>query len=113
MLIILGAETVAHIRENGRLTILFHAFEGPPRIVRLYGKGQSILGTPPHILLMVGTGFFYELGSPEYEALITPENRLAGSRAVIGMDITKVGTVSDPYHLTILDHVHQLNLYCP
>ena len=36
----LGAETVAHIRENGRVTILFHAFEGPARIVRLYGKGQ-------------------------------------------------------------------------
>jgi hypothetical protein len=34
-----GAETVSHIRENGRVTILFHAFEGPARIVRLYGKG--------------------------------------------------------------------------
>ena len=35
-----AAETVAHIRENGRVTILFHAFEGPARIVRLYGKGK-------------------------------------------------------------------------
>lgn len=36
-----GVETISHIRENQRMTILFNAFEGPPRIVRLYGKGQS------------------------------------------------------------------------
>ena len=36
-----GAETIAHIRENGRVTVLFNAFDGPPRILRLYGKGQS------------------------------------------------------------------------
>lgn len=40
--LILGAETASHIRENGRITILLHAFEGPARIVRLYGKGPSI-----------------------------------------------------------------------
>lgn len=34
-----GIETVSHIRENGRLTIMFCAFEGPPRIVRLFGTG--------------------------------------------------------------------------
>jgi len=38
-----GAETVSHIRENGRVTILFHAFDGPARIVRLYGKGIHAL----------------------------------------------------------------------
>ncbi|PPQ81807.1 hypothetical protein CVT25_013643 [Psilocybe cyanescens] len=88
-----GAETVAHIRENGRITILFHAFEGPARIVRLYGKG-----------------FFYELGTPEYEALVTSEQRLAGSRAVIGMDVTKVGTTCGyavPYY-QFLSHRTQL-----
>jgi hypothetical protein len=35
-----GIETVAHIRENGRLTIMFCAFEGPAMILRLYGKGR-------------------------------------------------------------------------
>lgn len=35
-----GIETVAHIRENGRATILFNAYKGPPRITRLYGKGS-------------------------------------------------------------------------
>lgn len=38
-----GAETIAHIRENGRVTVLFNAFDGPPRILRLYGKGQLSL----------------------------------------------------------------------
>ncbi|KDR70181.1 hypothetical protein GALMADRAFT_144857 [Galerina marginata CBS 339.88] len=88
-----GAETVAHIRENGRLTILFHAFEGPARIVRLYGKG-----------------FFYELGSPEYEALVGTERRLPGSRAVIGLDILKVGTTCGyavPYY-QFISHRTQL-----
>lgn len=37
-----GNETISHIYEpgNGRLTILFEAFEGPPRILRLFGKGK-------------------------------------------------------------------------
>jgi hypothetical protein len=37
-----GAETIAHLRENGRLVIMFCAFEGPPQIVRLYGMGEVI-----------------------------------------------------------------------
>ncbi|NUO90149.1 MAG: pyridoxamine 5'-phosphate oxidase family protein, partial [Dermatophilaceae bacterium] len=32
-----GAETIAHLRENGRVTLMFCAFEGPPNIVRLHG----------------------------------------------------------------------------
>jgi hypothetical protein len=35
-----GIETVAHIRENGRITIMFCAFEGPAMILRLYGRGS-------------------------------------------------------------------------
>ena len=43
-----GNETISHLYEsgNGRITILFEAFEGPPRIVRLYGKGASYFRTP-------------------------------------------------------------------
>lgn len=36
-----GAETIAHLRENGRITFLFCAFEGPAKILRLYGRGES------------------------------------------------------------------------
>jgi hypothetical protein len=37
-----GAETAAHVRENGRIVIMFCAFEGPPKIVRLHGRGTLI-----------------------------------------------------------------------
>ena len=37
-----GAETIAHVRENGRITIMFCAFEGPPLILRIYGRGHVI-----------------------------------------------------------------------
>ena len=37
-----GIETVAHIRENGRITIMFCAFEGPAMILRLYGRGSVL-----------------------------------------------------------------------
>lgn len=37
-----GVETIAHLRENGRITLMFCAFEGPPRIVRLHGQGEVL-----------------------------------------------------------------------
>lgn len=38
-----GVETIAHLRDNGRITFLFWAFEGPPKLVRLYGRGEVVL----------------------------------------------------------------------
>jgi hypothetical protein len=38
-----GVETIAHLRDNGRITFLFCAFEGPPKLVRLYGRGEAVL----------------------------------------------------------------------
>jgi hypothetical protein len=37
-----GVETIAHLRENGRITIMLCAYAGPPRIVRIYGHGEAI-----------------------------------------------------------------------
>jgi len=37
-----GAETIAHVRENGRIAFMFCAFEGPPRILRLHGRGAIV-----------------------------------------------------------------------
>jgi Pyridoxamine 5'-phosphate oxidase len=37
-----GAETIAHLRENGRIVIMFCAFDGPPRVVRLHGRGTVL-----------------------------------------------------------------------
>lgn len=57
-----GNETSAHLEENGRITLLFCAFEGPPKIVRLYGTGATVLTTDarwselaPHFELLPGT----------------------------------------------------------
>ena len=38
-----GAETAAHIRENGRIIVMFCAFDGPPKIVRLHGRARIIV----------------------------------------------------------------------
>ncbi|GAW07933.1 pyridoxamine phosphate oxidase [Lentinula edodes] len=70
-----GVETISHLRENGRITILFNAFVGPPRIARLFGKGSV-----------------YEFGTTEYNELLPPDVRNPGSRAVIIVDVEKVGT---------------------
>ncbi|HEV2812950.1 MAG TPA: pyridoxamine 5'-phosphate oxidase family protein [Solirubrobacteraceae bacterium] len=48
-----GAETVAHLRENGRIVVMLCAFEGPPRIVRFHGTGEVVF-----------------VGDPRYEALL-------------------------------------------
>ena len=37
-----GAETIAHLRENGRIVVMLCAFDGPPRIVRLHGTGEVL-----------------------------------------------------------------------
>lgn len=42
-----GNETSAHLRENGRITLMFCAFDGPPRILRLYGQGRTLLPSAP------------------------------------------------------------------
>lgn len=76
-LLLAGVETISHLRENGRITIMFCAFEGAARISRLFG-----------------TGTVYEFGTPEYFDLIPPEKRLPGSRAAIVIDVYKASTVS-------------------
>ena len=37
-----GVETIAHLKENGRITLMFCAFEGPALIVRLHGRGEVV-----------------------------------------------------------------------
>ena len=37
-----GAETIAHLRDNGRIVVMLCDFEGPPRIVRLHGRGTVL-----------------------------------------------------------------------
>ena len=44
-----GAETVAHIRENQRITLMWCAFDGPPRIVRVHGHGEVVALDDPRV----------------------------------------------------------------
>src|SRR3954463_1143408 len=37
-----GAETIAHLRDNGRICLMFCSFEGAPRILRLHGRGEYV-----------------------------------------------------------------------
>src|SRR5215204_4767528 len=48
-----GAETIAHIRENGRIVVMFCAFQGPPRILRLHGRGEVVLPEDPRFAELV------------------------------------------------------------
>jgi hypothetical protein len=53
-----GAETIAHIRENGRVVVMLCAFDGPPRILRLHGRGEIVpAGTPAFDELVERHGF--------------------------------------------------------
>jgi predicted pyridoxine 5'-phosphate oxidase superfamily flavin-nucleotide-binding protein len=42
-----GVETIAHLRDNGRITVMLCAFEGPPKIVRLHGNGEVVEPADP------------------------------------------------------------------
>ncbi len=42
-----GVETIAHLRDNGRITLMFCAFDGPPTIVRLHGTGKAVRPADP------------------------------------------------------------------
>jgi hypothetical protein len=70
-----GVETIAHLRENGRIVVMFCAFEGPPRIVRLHGRGAITTAGDPQ---------FPSRAAP-FPAALGP-----GVRSVITVDVHRV-----------------------
>jgi hypothetical protein len=70
-----GVETIAHLRENGRITIMFCAFDGKPNIVRLYGRGKVL-----------------PAGEPEAGALLARFAGHPGARSVIPIQVDRVST---------------------
>jgi hypothetical protein len=48
------AETVAHLRENGRITLMWCAFEGPPTVVRVHGQGEPVFRDDPRFADLLG-----------------------------------------------------------
>jgi hypothetical protein len=69
-----GIETVAHLRENGRIVFTFCAFAGPPKIVRLHGAGEVLVA-----------------GTPEYERLRTLFPDHPGARAIVRARLGRIG----------------------
>jgi hypothetical protein len=70
-----GVETIAHLRDNGRITIMFCAFDGKPMIVRLYGKGEVL-----------------PVRSAEADALLSRFGSYPGARSVIRVRLDRVST---------------------
>jgi hypothetical protein len=73
-----GSETAAHLKADGRLTIMFCAFEGPPQILRLYGRGRC-----------------HSRGSEEYGTLLATwfdGQEPLGARQIVVQDIDLVQT---------------------
>jgi hypothetical protein len=73
-----GNETAAHLKADGRITIMFCAFDGPPNILRLYGHGEVL-----------------RRGSAGYSALLDSAfagAEPAGARQIVRLDIELVQT---------------------
>ena len=68
-----GIETQAHIQENGRITVMFCAFDGPPNIVRLFGTGEAI-----------------DFTHPEYQSYLDHFPGFDRARAVILIKLTRI-----------------------
>ena len=82
-----GVETIAHLRENGRITLMACAFSGTPRISRIYGRGTV-----------------HEVGTPVFGALAADFPALPGRRSIIEVDVERV-TTSCGYAVPLMDLV--------
>lgn len=82
-----GVETIAHLQENGRVVLMWCAFTGPPKIVRLHGRGRVCLP-----------------GSPEFEDVTSRHPDHLSTRAVIVVDVDRVSD-SCGYGVPLMDLV--------
>jgi hypothetical protein len=73
-----GIETVAHVRENGRIVLMFCAFEGPPRIVRLHGRGTVVAPASPEFA-EIGSGFARVSDTGARSIVVVDVNRVSDS----------------------------------
>jgi len=71
-----GAETIAHLRDNGRIVVMLCAFDGPPRIVRLHGRGEIVYPSDARFAALLDG--FERPEDPESE------------RAIVQVEVTRV-----------------------
>jgi hypothetical protein len=84
-----GSETIAHLRENGRITLMFAAFQGRPNIVRLYGRGRFVLTQDPE----------FESLRPHFS-----KQRITAQRAIVMVELDRVSD-SCGYAVPLMDYV--------
>ncbi|KAF9957421.1 hypothetical protein BGZ72_001846 [Mortierella alpina] len=88
-----GIETLSHLQENGRITFLFMAFEGAPRILRLFGRGHyALVDTPEYNALF--KAHFHRTTTSEEGSIEEPYELEGASqiRGIVVADIHQVGT---------------------
>ena len=73
-----GAETIGHLRENGRIVIMLCAFEGPPRILRLHGRGEAVMPGDPRYAELLERCEFEQPGGDE------------ARRAIVVVDVARI-----------------------
>ena len=73
-----GAETIAHLRENGRIVVMLCSFEGPPRIVRLHGRGEVVHSEDPRFPELLERCGFEEVIA-QRSIVVVDVNRIADS----------------------------------
>ncbi len=86
-----GAETIAHLRENGRIVVMLCAFEGPPRILRLHGRGRVVTPGDPELDELLERARFDEFTAEE------------ARRAVIVVDVERIAD-SCGYGVPLMDY---------
>lgn len=87
-----GSETAAHVKVGGPLTIMLCAFDSPPVILRLYGKGRIAFRGAPKYLAFLDR--FYSSKEP------------LGARQIVFLDIDLVQT-SCGYGVPFFDYVRE------
>jgi len=87
-----GAETIAHVRENGRVVVMLCAFEGPPRILRLHGRGEVLTPGEPRFAELLEGFDFHEPGVPE------------SRRAIVVVHVSRIAD-SCGYGVPLMDYV--------
>ena len=88
-----GVETIAHVRDNGRITLMLCAFQGPPQILRLWGRGEVVTVDEPG--WAAASSGFPEL--PGARAVITVH--LDGVQTSCGYSVPRMDFVEDRHRL--------------
>jgi hypothetical protein len=90
-----NAETIAHLRENGRITLMWCAFAGPPKVVRVHGRGEPVFRDDPRWAALI----------PRFGAADGP-----GARAIIVVTAERISDTCG-YAVPFMDYREERTLH--